>query len=333
MSVKIKGQFPNELEEDYLGKKEIPKTTKKLSDYSTLIDNSLTEDNNIPKEEKEQDINNTILHKVNQINETDNTSEISEEILTNQKNMENQLQTVSSFKLFINGVKSYKWIRVVFTRILKNKDLFIHPYSRIVLINVIVLGGFYTISNYLIFPLLLHQFGNEQKELEGAVSTVWNIFYTITYNSLLLYALYKSESYYKIIAEQYNHIKHNSNAQIGAGPYSLYFTLLTMTMLASSLLIRLIPFLRIFELFMIDILYAFYAFNLKLQLRYQNMNLEKVVYCIDSRLFFFVGFGSLFTLSCFFVDQIISNTLYSLLFPFVCFYLCCVLLNYVKQLT
>ncbi|EDR24905.1 hypothetical protein, conserved, partial [Entamoeba dispar SAW760] len=209
--------------------------------------------------------------------------------------------------------------RVVFTRILKNKELFIKPYSHIVLINVVILGGFYTISNYLIFPLLLQQFGNDQKELEGMVSTVWNVFYTTTYYSLLLYALYKSESYYKIIAEQYNHIKNNSNAQIGTGPYSLYFTVLTMTMLASSLLIRLIPFVRIFELFIIDILYAFYAFNLKLQLRYQKMNLERVVYCIDSRLFFFVGFGSLFTLSCFFVDQIISNTLYSLLFPFVCF--------------
>ena len=85
---------------------------------------------------------------------------------------------------------------------------------------------------------------------------------------------------------------------------------------------RFFKFISYFAQFvLIDVLYSFYAYNLKLRTE-NSYNLQQRVMYIDNRLFYFIGFGSIFSGLCFastfagnMFGSVLSNFAYSMLFP------------------
>ncbi|KAL7721963.1 Etoposide-induced protein 2.4 [Entamoeba marina] len=220
------------------------------------------------------------------------------------------------YELFFEGIKSYHLIRAAIEKIYKNFHLFQPAYKQIFLINVVYFAGFSIIYDFLIYPSLAHLFGVDGS-LYGWFANVIDSLHFIIYNSLLIYALVKSETYYQEVAVVVNKlISKKSNARFTTSVSSIYFTILTSMILGFSILLGIYSQTKVFQILVVSLLYSFYAFNLKLELR-TKMNLKQRVYFIDNRLFYFLGFGLIFTLCCIFFGTVLSNMMYSLLFPIV----------------
>ncbi|KAL7716786.1 Etoposide-induced protein 2.4 [Entamoeba marina] len=220
------------------------------------------------------------------------------------------------YGLFFEGIKSYHLIRAAIEKIYKNFHKFQPAYKQIFIINVVYFAGFSFIYDFLIYPSLTHFFGVDGS-LYGWFANVINSLHFIIYNSLLIYALVKSETYYQEVAVVVNKLIHKkSNARFTTSVSSIYFTILTSMILGFSILLGINPQTKIFQILVVSLLYSIYAFNLKLELR-TKMNLKQRTIFIDNRIFYFLGFGMIFTLCCIFFGTVLSNMMYSLLFPIV----------------
>ncbi|ELP93891.1 hypothetical protein EIN_177980 [Entamoeba invadens IP1] len=212
-------------------------------------------------------------------------------------------------QLFLLGISSYRKIRAVLTRFYRNSEKFKMDYYEILKINVFYMFGYTLLCYFLGFiPQYYPQYFSPK------FLTFCSVVEFITANTLLMYALYISEKYYYNIAVNYDSVK-NKGQSIASHSYlySFYFSILTSMLLGATALLRVLHF-SMTSLFLLSILYAFYAFNLKFRL-HTNWNLAQMVSLFDSRLMFFFGFALPFTSLSFFCSTLVSNALYALLFP------------------
>jgi len=241
------------------------------------------------------------------------------------KKSEEELIKVGFFELFFEGIKVYGKIGFVLRRILDMKEQeaahFKEAYFSIFKINILLLGGYWLIS--LIISSLAHNYLFD----EESNPSIWSFFhstYSFGFTSILLFALYKSEDFYLVIARTYNTRVENPAPALSG----LYFSVLTFFILMSTFILglfsnilpsflKLIPDVVIF--FITTFLYSMYAYQTRFKLRY-GFRVYDSVLCFDDKFPFFLGSGLIFTALCLaFSNSLVSNTIYSLLYPiFTC---------------
>ena len=256
-------------------------------------------------------------------------SDVSSEFI-NQPIQEETTEETTHFKLFLQGIMAVKNVGIVLRNLLSHKEKFIKPYLHLFKINIIILCGFHFIMKYIIYPILLHFFANENGEMTGRIPEMHKLIYTIGYYGLLMFAYLKSEDHYKVIAAEYNNILYHNNRTVKTSLTTMYFSVCTTLMLCISFSFGIVyPMIASYfgsfslimkfilaniYLFFTTVLYTIYAFNMKLHFR-SNWNLSQRVSFFDSRIFFFYGFGFIFTASCLFCHPLLGNAIYAFIFP------------------
>ena len=248
----------------------------------------------------------------------------------NKPTIEENSEETSHLKLFIQGFTAIKNIGIVLRNLLSHKEKFIKPYLHLFRINIIYLCGFHFLMKYVIYPILLHFFSDENGVMTGKIPQTHQLIYSLGYYALLMFAYLKSEDHYKVIAAEYNNILYNNNKQVKASLTTMYFTCVTTLMLCCSFSFGIIypmiasyfgsfaPIIKFIlamvYLFFTTVLYTIYAFNMKLHFR-STMNLSQRVTFFDSRIMFFFGFGVVFVASCLFCHPLLGNAIYAFIFP------------------